>query len=63
MYTFMHGATGALQIAGNFSGVPYAGTVATLIAGIVEVTNQVQVHKVSAVSTLGFSLAVTKLAA
>jgi hypothetical protein len=45
MYTFMHGATGALQIAGNFSGVPYAGTVATLIAGIVEVTNQVQVHK------------------
>jgi hypothetical protein len=47
-YNFLQGATGAMQIAGNLSGVPYAGAVATLAAGIVEVTRQVQVHKVSA---------------
>lgn len=40
------GAT-ALQVAGNFSGVPYASAVGTLVAGIVTTTEQVAVHKVS----------------
>lgn len=43
----MQGATGALQIAGSLSGVPYAGAVATLAAGIIETTQRVQVHKVN----------------
>lgn len=51
-YTFLQGATGAMQIAGNFSGVPFAGAVATIVAGIVETTRQVQVHRVSVAITL-----------
>jgi hypothetical protein len=54
-YSFLQGATGVMQIAGNFSGVPYAGAVATVVAGIVETTRQVQVHRVSAVVTPWFS--------
>lgn len=39
-------AAGALQIAGNLSGVPYASAAATLLSGIVESTEQVIVNKV-----------------
>jgi hypothetical protein len=54
-FSFLQGATGVLQIAGNFSGIPYAGAVATIVAGIVETTRQIQVHRVSAVVTSRFS--------
>jgi hypothetical protein len=43
----MQSATGTLQIAGSLSGVPYAGAVAVVIAGIVETTQRVQVCRVS----------------
>lgn len=44
------GTTGVLQIAGSLSGVPYAGAVATLMTGIVQTANKVQVYRVSRAS-------------
>lgn len=40
-------AAGGLQIAGNFSGVPFASAAGTLVAGISDATQQIVINKVS----------------
>jgi len=41
------GTAGALQLAGSFSGVPYASGVATVLSGIVATSQQLVIHRVS----------------
>lgn len=39
-------AANGLQIAGNFSGVPFASTAGTLVSGISDATQQIVINKV-----------------
>jgi hypothetical protein len=39
------GAAGVLQIAGNFSGIPYASAAATVLSGIIATSQQLVVHR------------------
>lgn len=39
-------AAGGLQIAGNFSGVPFASAAGTLVSGIADTAQQIVINKV-----------------
>lgn len=46
VYNALSGITGGLQIAGAFTGIPYASALGTLLSGIIEAAQQIVVHKV-----------------
>ncbi|KZP29985.1 kinase-like protein [Athelia psychrophila] len=45
VYNALSGITGGLQIAGAFTGIPYASALGTLLSGIIEAAQQIVVHK------------------